>query len=401
MSSIKGTDAREIRFALCDMLLTEAKELGVYDQIECYSGITQPSFLFGKLLEAARAISDRRLVILFDEYDYPLLECIGTENAEETRSMFADFYSVLKDKQPLIEFCLIAGITRFPHVSIFSKLNNLVDISDLKEYSSLCGFTEAELDRFLSPYFTAVYENLGLENDREKAEFRDKVRRYYDGYRFSPYGGEPFYNPVSIGSFLKLNSSNNIGFANFWIDTGGMATIRKLVHIHGDFLKQEQPWLVGMEDRSLMEVSDIFKPDASREHVYAYLFQCGYLTIKYCDEDRNLVLVYPNEEVASTIVSMLLSDSLKTNVTPSFVTKLAEGLKEENIESIVSSLNRLYASIPWQTNPRSLEGPFEGIFLALMLSMGWEEDTIGEMSTSGGTSDIGSGQDQILSMSLS
>lgn len=99
-----------------------------------------------------------QVVVLIDEYDFPLLKNARTEEFENIKIHLADFYAVLKTKQPCLRFCLITGITKFPQVSIFSQLNNLIDISNKPEFVSLCGYTDDEIDYYFQPYINNFFE---------------------------------------------------------------------------------------------------------------------------------------------------------------------------------------------------------------------------------------------------
>ena len=58
------------------------------------------------------------------------------EKFEEMRDMLQAFYETLKVEENSLRFCFLTGVTRFQHVSIFSKLNNLTDISTDPEYAA-------------------------------------------------------------------------------------------------------------------------------------------------------------------------------------------------------------------------------------------------------------------------
>ena len=120
-----------------------------------------------------------QVVVLIDEYDFPLLKNARTEEFEDIKIHLADFYAVLKTKQPCLRFCLITGITKFPQVSIFSQLNNLIDISNKPEFVSLCGYTDDEIDYYFQPYINRFFESQGNMSETDRQAFRENIRKYF------------------------------------------------------------------------------------------------------------------------------------------------------------------------------------------------------------------------------
>ena len=117
-----------------------------------------------------------KIVVLIDEYDYPLLRNAQSDDFEQIRNLFMDFYSVLKTKQDYIRFCFITGITKFPQVSIFSQLNNLVDLNNKMEYVSICGYTDEEIDYYFTPYMEKYFIDNNIASEEEKKSFRDSIK---------------------------------------------------------------------------------------------------------------------------------------------------------------------------------------------------------------------------------
>ena len=117
---------------------------------------------FEGVLDRAYKQTGKRVVILIDEYDKPLLQAIGNkELQDEFRATLKAFYGALKSKDGCIKFALLTGVTKFGKVSVFSDMNNLEDISMDKRFYSICGITEKELNTQLRP----VIEGLAQENN--------------------------------------------------------------------------------------------------------------------------------------------------------------------------------------------------------------------------------------------
>ena len=102
---------------------------------------------FGFLLEAMHHEAGRRVVVLIDEYDKPILDALGApETARANRDYLRSVYSNIKFADAHIRFTLLTGVSKFSKVNLFSGLNNLNDITLDRRYSGVCGYTEADLD---------------------------------------------------------------------------------------------------------------------------------------------------------------------------------------------------------------------------------------------------------------
>ncbi|MDR2475562.1 MAG: AAA family ATPase, partial [Bacteroidales bacterium] len=122
------------------------------------------SVRFDQLIKTAYQKSGRKVVILIDEYDKPLLSSMQDEALnDKIRSELKGFYSVLKAADESLKFVFLTGVTKFSKVSIFSDLNRLNDISMLNNYSGICGISERELLRDFQPEIQALAEKQQLD----------------------------------------------------------------------------------------------------------------------------------------------------------------------------------------------------------------------------------------------
>lgn len=88
-----------------------------------------------------------KVVVLIDEYDKPILDnIINPVAADIMHDILRQFYTILKSQDGNLRFVILTGVTKFSKVSIFSGLNNLQDISLTEKYTSLCGYTQSELE---------------------------------------------------------------------------------------------------------------------------------------------------------------------------------------------------------------------------------------------------------------
>ena len=174
------------------------------------------------------------MVIIIDEYDDPLITATLAKKAfvDDIREAFNSFYKTIKKNTWKIRCFFMTGVVKLSNLSIFSAMNNLVDLSMDKKFSGAFGYTDEELDEYFGEGIDEYLEaNPGVYESRE--EFREKIRSYYDGYRFSPESETRVYNPVSIGFFFN----DDCKFDNYWIRTASSALAITLARNIDLFLK--------------------------------------------------------------------------------------------------------------------------------------------------------------------
>jgi hypothetical protein len=189
--------SREKLEVLIDEVLNEnAARLGV-ELTEDSSGRR-----LGELIRKARAHIGQRVVVLIDEYDKPILDNIEKpETAIAARECLQGLYSAIKDADPYLRFVFLTGVSKFSKVSLFSGLNNLRDITLVREYSAICGYTEEDVDTVFAP------ELPGLD--------RNKIREWYNGYNWT---GEAVYNPFDLLLlFQERLFKAHLEFGHFYI----------------------------------------------------------------------------------------------------------------------------------------------------------------------------------------
>lgn len=322
-----------------DVLYPIAQQYGVDGNFPLGENI--PSLWMNYIISAVSEKYKRQVVILIDEYDYPLLDSIHDDVFSMVRDSLESFFSVLKAREEDIKFCFITGITRFSQVSLFSKLNNLVDISDDPRYASICGYTDQELDYYFSPYMEKYYQENGVSNEDGKADFRNRIRSYYDGYRFSPRSAVCVYNPVSIGFFFKRGCF----FDNFWVTTGSQRLVREIVSLYPSYFEEGDVYKLPSARAKSFEVRAIFSGNADRTYVYSYLLQAGYLTIR--DEKNGVYeLSYPNEEVRDAISASVLN-TYGLSAEAEMVRAVRTAFREGCVEDIIDIYRNFFSSFPY------------------------------------------------------
>ena len=152
------------------------------------------SLRFAGVIERACKQAGHRVVILVDEYDKPMLQSIGDEELQkEFRKTLQAFYGAIKTMDGYIRFAFLTGVTKFGKVSVFSALNNLIDLSMDERYVALCGITEEEIRTNLEQelYELADRQRMGYE------EVCRELKECYDGYHFVE-DSIGIYNPFSL-----------------------------------------------------------------------------------------------------------------------------------------------------------------------------------------------------------
>ncbi|MBQ8868072.1 MAG: ATP-binding protein [Bacteroidaceae bacterium] len=248
------------------------------------------SLRFAGIIRRACEQTGRRVVVLVDEYDKPLLQSIGNKEVQtELRNMLKPFYGVLKTMDECIKFALLTGVTKFGKVSVFSDLNNLMDISMDHRYTEICGISEEELHAC----FKEEIQELATVQQTTYEGVSEKLRINYDGYHFAPNTGG-MYNPFSI-----LNTFAKMTFGSYWFETGTPTYLVELLKKSDYDLEHVNGVEVGIEALSGVDSTDT---DA-----IPVIYQSGYLTIKDYDSRFNTyTLGYPNKEVEEGFVRFLV-----------------------------------------------------------------------------------------------
>ncbi len=306
--------------------------------------------------------SEKGVVILIDEYDKPLIDFLESgkiDTAKEIRLVLKNFYSAIKGSDAYLRFVFITGVSKFSKVSVFSDLNNLMDITLSEKYSTLLGYTEIELLNYFSPYMDVMKEKLGIDG----GALREKIREWYNGYSWD---GENFvYNPFSI-----LNLFNVKGFENFWFSTGTPGFLIDLV-------KPMQSEVIEFENMGVQSyIFDTF--DFDNLEIAALLFQTGYLTIKKIIINENTLsktfyLSYPNREVRQSFLSHLFGTVTEKDLRTSsrILEKVNRYVERDDIDGFIREIESLFASIPYQIFIENKEAYYHTvIYLLLRLNGG-------------------------------
>ncbi|MGD1821885.1 MAG: AAA family ATPase [Pleomorphochaeta sp.] len=283
---------------------------------------------FSILIKEVFKLTKKKVVILIDEYDKPILDRIENEEERDwVKTEVSNLYSCLKKQDSYIKFALLTGVTKFNQVSIFSGLNNLVDISLLPDFADICGYTNYDLD-------TVFKERVINVN-------RDKLREYYDGYDFN---GSKLYAPQDILQFFR---SGNI-YDNYWFSSGTPTYLVKLLETNKYNIQKFDTNSIKKTSTQLLTPYDVEKLDLP-----VLLFQSGYLSIKEKNERDGrvkFILDFPNISVRSSFYKILCEFIYEGDVNDSSE-NLFDALYDANFDLMEKTIRTLFAGIPHQYNP--------------------------------------------------
>jgi hypothetical protein len=322
------------------------------------------SSLFAELIESVHRKTGKKVVVLIDEYDKPILDSMSKPEAAEVREFLQKFYVVLKGTDDHLKFVFLTGVTKVAKVSIFSVLNSPDDITIDDRYASLCGYTQEELERDFSEYINDTANYFGLT----KEDLLKHIRKWYNGYTWD--GETSVYNPYSTLSFFRKKT-----FSNYWFETGTPTFLINRLKKHNLLQTVLEPVVVGAS------AFDSYDPDALGD--IPLLFQTGYLTIKgkrTVGIKPEYTLEVPNMEVRESLMEHLLNAFTQYPIAQ--VRILADDILKNiqacNSEGLQNNFRKLFAGVPYtlqlkdESAEDTNEARYHAIFQVLMTLMGFE-----------------------------
>ena len=288
---------------------------------------------------------NKKIVVLVDEYDSPLVSAYINGYYEKAKNFFKTFYSLVLKDNNYLQMGILTGIIRVIKAGIFSDLNNLRTYTILSDdYTDSYGLTEEEVEKSLKDY--------GIE-----AEI-SKVKDWYDGYKF---GDSEVYNPWSILNFLQDKE-----LRAYWVDTSGNDLINNVLKMtnkniitalerlfNGNGLKQ-----------NLSGTSDLSKI-LSDDEVWELLLFSGYLTVEEKINQDNYILRLPNKEVKSLFRKTFIETYIARGSKLSF---LMESLIENKIEDYEENLQEiLLTSVSYNDTKKGNEAFYHGLIMGMGL----------------------------------
>ena len=288
---------------------------------------------------------NKKVVVLIDEYDSPLVSAYINGYYEKAKDFFKTFYSTVLKDNSYLQMGVLTGIIRVIKAGIFSDLNNLRTYTILSEmYTDSYGLTEEEVVKSLKDY--------GIEQEISN------VKDWYDGYRF---GDSEVYNPWSILNFLDFKE-----LRAYWVDTSGNDLIKDVLKnitkntiealerlFNGEGLKQN---ISGTSDLSKL---------LSEEELWELMLFSGYLTVEEKIDQKNYVLRLPNKEIKELFKDTFLEKYFGRG---SKLLYLMEALTENKISEYEERLQEiLLTSVSYNDTKKGNEAFYHGLIMGMGL----------------------------------
>ena len=313
--------------------------------IECDS--PDPNVRLLNLIKCVYDKTGKQVVVLIDEYDAPLLDVVHeSESLSILRDTMRNFYSPLKDCEKMLRFVFLTGITKFSQLSIFSELNNIVNISMDPAYAGICGITKDELVEQMDNDIRLFAEKRSITYEQAL----EKLRENYDGYHFT-WPSPDVYNPYSL-----LNCLADGRFNYYWFGSGTPTYLINMMRKFKVLPSQLSP--VRAKNSSF---------DAATETMTSLtplLYQSGYVTIKDYDEETDVyTLGFPNKEIEVGLYDSLLPGYLDTAIDGGrvVVADMSVMLKRGKLEEALELLRDFLETVPYCANT-NYEGHYQQMF---------------------------------------
>ena len=288
------------------------------------------------LLRTAHEQTGRGAVVLVDEYDNFILHSLGDrEKTDLARSRFQNVFGPLKEMDDHLKFVFITGISKFSQMGVFSKLNQLKNISMRDDYATICGISQEELTTQLCPDVQYLAEVNNTSNEVMLSMLKDR----YDGYHFSRSKTD-MYNPFSLFNVLDAGRLDN-----YWFDRGTSGALIKM-------LAQMPPVDAAQIDGVRLPSTAFDLPFETFDDPLPILYQSGYLSIRNYIESREMyVLGFPNQEVRTGFADCLyqhVTNSRPSNPARSvFLDKYYDFRDDDDLPEFIESIKTFFSGIPY------------------------------------------------------
>ena len=365
MSTAKHADSEQ---------LLQELNLKLYGYEQIYGRLEEevnPNQRLMGLIKRAYEQTGKKVVVLIDEYDAPLLDVVHErENLDVLRNIMRNFYSPLKACDPYLRYVFLTGITKFSQLSIFSELNNIKNISMDEPYAAICGISEDEIRLQMKDDLEGLAKKLEIIPE----EALMKLKENYDGYHFTSPSPD-IYNPFSL-----LNAFADGKFGSYWFGSGTPTYLINMLEKFG-----VEPSEIG---NNKVSVEDFDAPTERMTSIIPLLYQSGYITIKNYDEELDLyTLNIPNKEVRIGLMKSLLPHYVgsKAPETTTMVAYLSRDIRNGDMDTALRRLQTFLSTIP-QCDNTKYEGHYQQVFYIIFSLLGYYVDV--EVRTPRGRVDI-------------
>lgn len=316
---------------------------------------------FGKAIETLSVQKDehgnevhRGVVILVDEYDAPVGHALNNVDvAEKIRDRLSVVYSQMKNRTGDIRFLFMTGVSKFTRLSVFSALNNIVDVSQDSEFATMFGYTEEELSANFEEHLREHARIMGKSYE----DYRAEMKRWYNGFRFAPDDVTTVYNPISVALTL---AKKDRGFKATWATTGRPSMLM-------NYLKREEVLRIDPERMRGITEAEFDVAELRNLRPVAMLYQSGYLTVRDYDPLRRLyTLGVPDEEVREDLCTLMTG--VVANKDMQWAASLGGKLLAEMWDDFFEGLQSLYAAMAYGSTERRVHENSYGRCLSFLLA---------------------------------
>ena len=313
------------------------------------------------------------VVLLIDEYDKPIIGHVeDAGDAESFRRALESFYQVIKGAASLLRFVYLTGVTKFAKVSIFSKLNNLTDISMSEDYATMFGYTQEELEENFSEHLEAVVQAGTRDNWNRVMDMQgllSQLKLWYDGFCFAA-GCGTVYNPVSIGKFFYDKGI----FRNYWFETGTPTFLLKLMISKQMMLTDMVEARISDDSLATFNLTELTGKNVEAERVLQLLLQTGYLTLgklRIMGGERIYSLRFPNREVRTSFETGLLRAYNASADSYTYVFKMVDAAMSGNTEELMELLREFFSGLSYDIQVKQ-EKYYQSIVYTIFRMCGME-----------------------------
>ena len=283
----------------------------------------------------------KKVVLLIDEYDNPLIVANQNGYYKEAINFYRNLYSSALKTNSNLKMGVLTGIVQVAKEGIFSGLNNVITYNILKDkFETFFGLSEEEVENSLK-YFELEYEI-------------EEVKKWYDGYKF---GNSEVYNPWSIINYLsdrKLQA--------YWVNTSDNALIYdSLKNSTVDVFNNLQTLFEGKEIKKEISPFFTFEELSKFDGIWQLMVYNGYLKINEKLSNDEYMIKIPNYEIQTFFKKGFIDKFL---VSGNYFNPMMDALLDGDIEEFERRLQNIFLV---NTSFYDLKG--EKVYHSLFLGM--------------------------------
>ena len=283
----------------------------------------------------------KKVVLLIDEYDSPLITANQFGYYKEAINFFRDFLSSALKTNSNLKMGVLTGIVQVAKEGIFSGLNNVKTYNILGDkFETFFGLSEEEVENALK-YFGMTYEI-------------EEVKKWYDGYKF---GNAEVYNPWSIINYLS-----DRGLQAYWVNTSDNALIYdNLKNSTVDVFKDLEVLFEGKTIKKEISPFFTFEELSKFDGIWQLMVYNGYLKVNEKLSNDEYMIKIPNYEIQTFFKKGFIDKFL---VSGNYFNPMMDALLDGDIEEFERRLQNIFLV---NTSFYDLKG--EKVYHSLFLGM--------------------------------